>query len=163
LWHPSDEHWRRTYNQSMATPSGIPPFRPDGYLPIGIHLATEVEVTFRFGTPSRRRHRLMLRLRRWIELGRAVGAQRLLLDGSFVTAKMEPNDIDAVLLIPENFGDLVAQGMQSAVELEEMFLTRHPEELFPAEDEAVWLGWCEFFSWTRETDQRRKGLVEIVL
>jgi hypothetical protein len=143
--------------------SGIPPFRPDGYLPEGIHQATEAEVTFRFGSQGRRRRRLTLRLRRWIELGRAVGATRLLVDGSFVTAKAEPNDLDAVLLVPENYPDLVAQGLEAAVELEEMFLSRQPEELFPAEDEAVWRDWCDFFSRTREADQRRKGLVEIVL
>jgi hypothetical protein len=144
-------------------PSGIPAFRLDGYLPEGIYQATEADVTFRFGTQSRRRRRLTLRLRRWIALGRAVGARRLLVDGSFVTAKAEPDDVDAVMLLPENFADLVAQGLEAAVELEEMFLTRQPEELFPAEDEAVWQGWCEFFSRTREPDRRRKGLVEIVL
>jgi hypothetical protein len=144
-------------------PSGIPPFRPDGYLPEGIHQTTEAEVTFRFGTQGRRRRRLALRLRRWIKLARAVGSKRLLVDGSFVTAKAEPNDVDAVLLVPENFPDLIAQGLEAAVELEEMFLSRQPEELFPAEDEAVWNGWCEFFSRTREPDRRRKGLVEIVL
>src|SRR5437764_6785983 len=98
-------------------PSGIPPFRQDGYLPEGIHQTTEAEVTFRFGTQSRRRRRLALRLRRWIELGRAVGARRLLVDGSFVTAKAEPNDVDAVMLLPDNFGDLVAHGLEAAVEL----------------------------------------------
>jgi|SRR5438067_165163 len=144
-------------------PSGIPPFRQDGYLPEGIHQATEAEVTFRFGTQSRRRRRLALRLRRWIGLGRSVGAGRLLVDGSFVTDKAEPHDVDAVLLVPENFLNLVAQGFEAAVELEEMFLSRQPEELFPAEDEAVWQEWCEFFSRTREADQRRKGLVEITL
>jgi len=144
-------------------PSGIPPFRPDGYLPAGVHQATVAEATFRFGTQSQRRKRLALRLRRWLELGRAVGAKRLLLDGSFVTAKAEPDDVDAVMLLPANFLNLVAQGVEPAVELEEMFLTRQPEELFPAEDEAVWQGWCEFFSRTREPDQRRKGIVEIRL
>src|ERR1043165_9052563 len=143
--------------------SGIPPFRPDGYLPEGIHQASEAEVTFRFGTQSRRRQRLTLRLRRWIELGRAVGARRLLVDGSFVTAKAEPDDVDAVMFLPANFSDLVGQGVEAAVELEEMFLTRQPEELFAAEGEAVWQAWCEFFSRTRERDGRRKGLVEIVL
>jgi len=34
---------------------------------------------------------------------------------------------------------------------------------FPAENEAVWQGWCDFFSRTREPDRRRKGLVEVVL
>jgi hypothetical protein len=103
---------------------GIPPFRPDGYLPAGIHQATEAETKFRFGTQSRRRQRLTLRLRRWIELGRAVGAKRLLIDGSFVTAKAEPDDVDAVMLLPANFLDLVTRGVEAAVELEEMFLTR---------------------------------------
>ena len=93
----------------------------------------------------------------------AVGALRLLVDGSFVTAKPEPEDIDAVMLVPDSFSEQVEQGVQAAMELEEMFLTRQPEELFPAENEAVWQGWCEFFSRTREPDRRRKGLVEIVL
>ena len=107
--------------------------------------------------------RLTVRLRRWIELGRAIGVQRLLVDGSFVTNKPEPDDVDAVMFVPANFSELVAQGVEAALELEEMFLTRQPEELFPAEDEAVWQGWCEFFGRTREPDQRRKGLVEILL
>ena len=144
-------------------PSGIPPFRPDGYLPEGIHQSTEAEATFRFGTQTRRRRRLTLRLRRWIELGRTIGVRRLLVDGSFVTSKPEPDDVDAVMFLPANFSELVAQGVDAALELDEMFLTRQPEELFPAEDEAVWQGWCEFFSRTREPDKRRKGLVEILL
>src|SRR5262245_10340526 len=135
-------------------PLGIPPFRADGYLPEGIHRATEADATFRFGSQSRRRRRLTLRLRRWVELGRAVGAPRLLLDGSYVTAKKEPDDVDAVMLLPEKFADLVAHGLEAAVELEEMFLTRQPEELFAAEDEVVWQDWCEFFGRTREPDGR---------
>jgi uncharacterized protein DUF6932 len=75
----------------------------------------------------------------------------------------EPDDVDAVMLLPDNFADLIAQGPEAAVELEEMFLTRQPEELFAADDEAVWRDWSEFFSRTREPDRRRKGLVEIVL
>ena len=141
----------------------IPSFRDDGYLPEGIHRCTEAELTFRFGTQTRRRQRLTLRLRRWIELGRAVGALRLLVDGSFVTAKPDPDDVDAVMLISASFSAQVVQGVEAALELEEIFLTRQPEELFPAENEAVWHGWCDFFSRTREPDRRRKGLVEIVL
>ena len=48
--------------------AGIPPFRDDGYLPEGIHCCTGAEATFRFGTQTRRRKRLIVRLRRWIEL-----------------------------------------------------------------------------------------------
>ncbi len=141
----------------------IPAFRPDGYLPEGLHTAGDAEVTFRFGSTTPRRRRLVLRLRRWLALAREIGANRLLIDGSFVTAKPEPDDIDAVILLPVNFATLVEQGDESAIELEQMLLTRRPEELFAAEDDSDWNDWFQFFSRTREPDGRRKGLVEVQL
>jgi hypothetical protein len=104
-----------------------------------------------------------MRLRRWIELSRAVRAKRLLVDGSFVTAKPSPRDLDAVVLLPEDFEHQLGEESDSASELEEMLLTRQPEEIFAAEDEADWHEWIEFFSRTREEDGRRKGLVEVEL
>lgn len=143
--------------------SGIPEFRSDGYLPEGLYRATEAEVTFRFGGPGRRRQRLILRLRRWIALARAIGAARLLIDGSFVTSKDAPHDIDAVILLPTDFEQQINAGVEAALELEEMLLTRRPEEIFAAEDDIDWNEWVQFFSRTRETDGRHKGLVEIEL
>jgi hypothetical protein len=143
--------------------STIPPFRPDGYLPEGVYVCSEAEALFRFGSSSRRRRRLVLRLRRWIELGRQVGARRLLVDGSFVTAKEEPHDIDSVILLPRDFTQQLERESTPALELEEMLLTRRPEEIFAAEDETDWQEWVAFFSQTREPDRRRKGLVEIRL
>ena len=143
--------------------STIPPFRPDGYLPEGIYVCSEAEVLFRFGSSSRRRRRLVLRLRRWLELGRQIGAHRLLVDGSFVTAKEEPHDIDSVIFLPEDFIQQLEREFAPALELEEMLLTRRPEELFAAEDESDWQDWIAFFNHTRETDRQRKGLVEIRL
>ena len=80
-----------------------------------------------------------------------------------MTAKANPNDLDAVILLPQNFEQQVAEGLEPALELEEMLLTRRPEEIFAAEDEHDWNEWVEFFSRTREADGRRKGLVEIAL
>nr|VFK13795.1 MAG: hypothetical protein BECKLPF1236A_GA0070988_100949 [Candidatus Kentron sp. LPFa]VFK29578.1 MAG: hypothetical protein BECKLPF1236C_GA0070990_100909 [Candidatus Kentron sp. LPFa] len=114
---------------------GIPDFRPDGYLPEGMHPASEAEVTFRFGTANRQRRRLVFRVRRWIELARRIDAPRLFIDGSFVTAKAEPNDVDAVVLLPSDFEERIIANSDAAIELEEMLLTRHPEEIFAAEDE----------------------------
>lgn len=148
----------------MVSPdSSLPQFLADGYLPKGLHQASEAEALFRLGTSSRRRRQLALRLRHWLELARAVGALRFLVDGSFVTAKDAPNDIDGVVLLSPDFQKQVEQGSPAALELEEMFLTRRPEELFAAEDETDWDEWVEFFSRTRETDGRRKGLVEVIL
>ena len=141
----------------------IPEFRDDGYLPVGLHVATEAEVTFRFGTDTARRRRLALRFRRWIELSRAVGAKRLFVDGSFVTAKPDPNDVDAVVWLSDDFAQRVSDGNLAAIELETMLLTRHPEEIFAAEDRRDWDDWLEFFGRTRELDGRRKGTVEVEL
>ena len=141
----------------------IPPFRSDGYLPEGLHVGSGAEITFRFGSSTPRRCRLALRLRRWIDLVRRVAALRLLIDGSFVTDKHEPNDIDAVILLPNNFQRQIDAGVEAALELEQMLLTRNPEELFAAEDETDWNEWVEFFGRTREADGRRKGIVEVEL
>jgi len=143
--------------------STIPPFRADGYLPEGLYLASEAEVTFRFGASTRGRRRLALRLRRWIGLARHIGGQRLLVDGSFVTAKEDPKDIDAVIFLPPDFEQQIEEGIASALEFEDMLLTRRPEEIFAAEDQTDWNDWVEFFARTREADGRRKGLVEIKL
>jgi hypothetical protein len=147
----------------LATDSTIPPFHADGYLPPGVHLASEADAVFRFGTTTKRRRRLALRLRRWLELARTVAARRFLVDGSFVTAKEEPADVDAIVLLPIDFQKQIDRGAAAAMELEEMLLTRQPEELFAAEDDADWVDWFEFFSRTREADGRRKGVVEIRL
>lgn len=141
----------------------VPDFRDDGYLPEGLHVATEAEVTFRFGTSTSRRQRLALRLRRWIELARAISAPRFFVDGSFVTSKPDPNDVDAVIWLPDDFVDRVYSGNLDALELETMLLTRHPEEIFAAEDRHDWNDWLKFFGRTRESDGRRKGVVEIEL
>jgi hypothetical protein len=143
--------------------SNIPQFQSDGYLPEGLFAASEAEVTFRFGASNRHRRRLILRVRRWIELARQIGAIRLLIDGSFVTAKPKPKDVDAVVLLPPDFEQQIEEGSEPALELEEMLLTRRPEEIFAAEDDEDWLEWIEFFSRTREADGRRKGLVEVAL
>src|SRR4051794_36914867 len=133
----------------------IPDFRTDGYLPEGVHLASEGELTFRFGSSCPRRRRLALRVRRWIELARQTRALRLLIDGSFVTVKAEPEDVDAVVLISADFQEQVRRGDDMAIELEQMLLTRRPEELFAAEDQRDWDEWVAFFSRTREPDGRR--------
>jgi hypothetical protein len=50
-----------------------------------------------------------------------------------------------------------------SLELEQTLLTRSPEKLFAAEDETDWNAWFEFSTRTRESANRRKGLVEIAL
>ena len=141
----------------------IPTFREDGYLPEGLHPATEAEATFRFGSSTRRRRALALRLRHCLYLARTVETLRFLLDGSFITSKPDPVDIDAVVYLPSDFERQVREEAEPAVELQEILTSRSPGDLFAAEDASDWMDWVDFFSRTREADGRRKGLVEIVL
>ena len=116
----------------------IPDFRDDGYLPEGLYVASLADVSSRFGAGNRQRRRLVLRLGRWFELALSVNAKRLFVDGSFVTAKDVPNDVDAVVQLPEDFREQLNEGIDAAIELEEMLLTRQPQEIFAAEDDADW-------------------------
>jgi hypothetical protein len=86
-----------------------------------------------------------------------------LLDGSFVTAKLAPGDLDAVVLLSEDFAAELECGAEAALELEEILTTRRTGDLFAAEDDEDWLEWLDFFTQTREADGRRKGVVEIEL
>jgi uncharacterized protein DUF6932 len=81
----------------------IPDFNDGGYLPPGIHLATVDEIRARFGRDSELRQVQMESLVWMIELARRAGAERIVVNGSFVTDKLEPNDVDCVLLIGRHF------------------------------------------------------------
>jgi hypothetical protein len=64
-----------------------------GELPPGMHTATLAEVEAVFGTTPRRRH-LCEGLRRAVQNLQAAGVRRVFIDGSFVTTKADPNDVD---------------------------------------------------------------------
>jgi hypothetical protein len=71
----------------------IPAPNAIGELPPGMHLATLAEVEAVFATTPRRR-RLFEGLRRALQNLHAAGVRRVFIDGSFVTTKADPNDID---------------------------------------------------------------------
>jgi hypothetical protein len=77
----------------------IPPFNDSGFLPAGVHRATLAEVAERFGRSSELRRVQMESVRWMVDLARRAGALRIILNGSFVTDIMEPNDVDCVLLV----------------------------------------------------------------
>jgi len=77
----------------------IPEFNDDGYLPPGIHQARLDEVAARFGQSSDLRQVQMESLLWCAELARRAGIDRIIVNGSFVTDKLEPNGVDCVLLV----------------------------------------------------------------
>ena len=76
----------------------IPSLDESGCLPPGIHPATLSEVEARFGVQSELRRVQMESVRWMVELAVRAGVQRIVLNGSFVSDIMEPNDVDCVLL-----------------------------------------------------------------
>jgi len=84
----------------------IPPLNEHGCLPDGIHDCTMDEVAGRFGSfqTSDRRAQLWTRFTEFIrELAICGFMEAVLVDGSFVTAIAEPNDIDLVLVTASSY------------------------------------------------------------
>jgi hypothetical protein len=77
----------------------IPAFDAEGFLPPGVHPATLDEIRKRFGGPSEIRRAQIQSIGWLIDLATKAGVARIVLNGSFVTNIIEPNDVDCVLLI----------------------------------------------------------------
>jgi len=81
----------------------IPPFDDSGCLPPGLHSATLAEIDARFGRQSELRRVQMESVRWMVDLAVHAGVQRIVLNGSFVTNIMEPNDVDCALLLAADY------------------------------------------------------------
>lgn len=82
----------------------LPEFNAEGDLPPGVYPATMEEVASRFGSGTPERERIGETLRQVFELARTTGhLDRLVLFGSFITAKPRPNDVDMVLVMSDDF------------------------------------------------------------
>lgn len=131
----------------------IPAFDDHGYLPPGIHRASLDEVESRFGQQSELRRVQMQSLRWLVDLARRAGVSRIVINGSFVTDVLEPNDVDCVLLIdPTASHDPAAdEKLQAGLP----FL-----EIQVAEDEGFTYLVERFFATDR--DSVVKGMVEVI-
>ena len=133
----------------------LPPFDEYGNLPPGIHACSVAELTARFGSGSEEREAQMRELLHFIEAARAAGVRRLMVNGSFVTGKLTPNDVDIVILPGPGYP---RQGRKlDSDELVWPFL-----QIIVAADNADFEAWA-----ARQfgTDRRRrpKGVVEVLL
>ena len=132
----------------------IPPFEDDGYLPPGVHAATLNEIEERFGIGSELRRAQMQSLRWLVELARRAGAQKIIVNGSFVCDRAEPNDVDCVLLLDPLYPKDVsaAEELGEGLPFVEMYLVE-PDDY----DYFV----NRFFAFDRE--DRPKGMLEVIL
>lgn len=133
----------------------LPAFNEIGYLPRGIHLCQLDEVLERFGVGSAQRESEAAELIGFVEWARAAGVARLIVDGSFVTDKDSPNDLDIAILPGTDY-----PRQQLPVERED---SRWPYlDVQIANDEADLRQWAESdFGLDRKLIPR--GVVEIAL
>ena len=78
----------------------LPDFDDEGFLPQGIYAATLQDVIERYGQSSEVRKRLSNLLQQVVETAVNYSTiKRILVWGSFVTAKSEPNDLDYSIVV----------------------------------------------------------------
>jgi uncharacterized protein DUF6932 len=144
---------------------GLPNLNAEGDLPTGVHRATIDEVILRFGSGSHERKRAASTLRRVWELTKKAGHfQRLIIFGSFVTAKLAPNDVDIILIMNDAFR-VEACDQEAAAVFDHV---RAQQELgasvFWIRPELLVRDTLETFiqSWQRKRDGKLRGIVEVI-
>src|SRR5262245_15785771 len=84
----------------------LPEFNSLGDLPEGVHRATIDDALARFGQGSLQRQLVTARLNRVYELAQKTGKlERFVIFGSYVTAKPDPNDVDNILVMRDDFSE----------------------------------------------------------
>lgn len=89
----------------------IPNLNEHGLLPLGIHDCSVEEMGTRFGSfqSTDRRPRLYRQLRAFLEEVRSTNlVTAVIVNGSFVTSKPDPGDIDLILVLPSTHDFSVA-------------------------------------------------------
>ena len=141
----------------------IPPLNSDGLLPPGVHETTIAEIQDRFGVfrGNEQRPRLFVHLMELVaNMRRSSPFEALLVDGSFVTAKFTPNDMDiiAVLRPGHDFERDLPMSEYSLVS-RAMLSRRFRFDVIVAERaSAVYETYVEFFRRVRESPELRKGI-----
>ena len=146
----------------------IPALQNDGFLPEGIHDCTIEEAQAMFGVfqGCDRRPQLWIKLREFLLEVKAcalVGA--VLLDGSFVSGKTDPNDIDLILVVPaahDFFADL--SPTEYNVLAKRRVFRRYGFDVLVARAESEeYRRYAAFFQQVRLEPNRRKGMLRLSL
>ena len=142
----------------------LPNLNHEGELPEGIHEATISEVVAHFGSGTRQREIVTERLRRIYQLAKETGhLQQLLIFGSYITTKPEPNDIDIILIFDDNF-DM----RNCSEEVKKLLNHQQTENEFGAS--IFWIRPALLFSetleefiegWQVKRDGTRRGIIEV--
>lgn len=138
----------------------IPDFNENGYLPKGIHMATMNEIKQRFGISTPKRKDLFKGFKSLVNLlhKHKKKIKKLLLNGSFVTNKESPGDLDCVLIVKDDF-DFCSPEARQLLDAKRLF--NADVVTFMEQDVNRYRRFIDFFGHDRS--RRPKGLVEVIL
>ncbi len=142
----------------------IPDFNQHGLLPLGVHRADQSEFKARFAifNLSNRRLRVYEQLERLLdEASRAALVKRVIVGGSFVTSKAEPNDFDCILVLdPAIVGTTLRPFEYNLVSRRMARRIYQGDVLTALEGSEALHRYLEFFQTTRHGEPM--GIVEVV-
>jgi Family of unknown function (DUF6932) len=146
----------------------IPALNAHGFLPEGLFDCTLPELRTRFGAfrGSDQRVRLFARLEELALAMQSSGLfEKLIVDGSFVTAKAVPNDIDIVAVLKSGHDFERDLPMSEYALVSRMLLRRRFgfDVIIAEPDSVLYRTYIEFFSRVRELPDVRKGLLRLRL
>lgn len=143
----------------------LPPFNDMGDLPPGVYRATLDVVVERFGAVEGKRGLCTQRLQHICLLAQRTGhLQRLILFGSYVTAKQEPNDVDVMLVMEDSFRleacPTEAQGLFDHAVAQ----ARYGASIFWVRPALLFHESIEDFVayWQTKRDGSKRGIVEVI-
>jgi hypothetical protein len=144
----------------------IPALTAEGYLPEGVHDCSLAELQERFGRFQRSdiRCRLFDRLAAFIREANATGfVEAIIVDGSFATAKDEPNDIDLIVVLrsDHDFGATLRPFEYNVVSVQQVRRMFHLDALVAGDGEPELDKHVRLFSSVRERNDIRKGMLRI--
>jgi hypothetical protein len=151
-----------SYSDAMAIPS----LNDAGLLPPGVHDCTLDKPRQRFGVfqTTDRRPKLFDKLQQLVQAAWATGlVAEIVIDGSFVTAKPDPNDIDLILVLNKRH-DFSAELRPFAYNV---LSTRQARKIYGFDllvamhESSVYTEYLAFFAQVRGETNRNKGLVRL--
>ncbi len=142
----------------------IPEFTKEGFLPLGIYPSELNEIKERFGSSNPRRVKLFKGLVKALNNLKVSGIKKVYLDGSFITSKTNPNDVDGCWEINKNINQQILDPvfLDFSNERKSMKL-KYSVEFFPA----TWIeqdsGYPFVLFFQLNRDGKRKGIILINL
>lgn len=146
----------------------IPALNEHGLLPPGIHDCTLQEVEVRFGAfrGSDRRPGLWASFKEFFsEVQMVRFALALVIDGSFVTEKLLPNDVDVILVLPSShdFDRDLSPAEYNVVSAQRVKRRHKLDLLVTRADSDQYRRYVRLFEQVRLEPERLKGMLRIVL